>query len=113
VLLREDIDNLGDRGQTVRVRRGYGRNYLLPRGLAVQASAANVRLIENEKRVLAKREAREKAVAQASIKEFEGGTVTFERKAGDEGRLFGSVTVLDIVHALEADARRSSVSRSA
>lgn len=106
VLLREDIDNLGDRGETVRVRRGYGRNYLLPRGLAVQASAANVRLIENEKRVLAKREAREKVAAEAAIKSFEGGTVTFERKAGDEGRLFGSVTVLDIVHALEEQGKK-------
>jgi large subunit ribosomal protein L9 len=106
VLLREDVENLGDRGEVVRVRRGYGRNYLLPRGLAVQASAANVRLIENEKRVLAKRETREKTAAEAAVKEFEGGTVTFERKAGDEGRLFGSVTVLDIVHALEADGKK-------
>jgi large subunit ribosomal protein L9 len=105
VLLREDVDNLGDRGQTVRVRRGYGRNYLLPRGLAVEASAASVRQIENEKRVLAKREAREKAAAEAAVKTFEGGTVTFERRAGEEGRLFGSVTVLDIVHALEAEGK--------
>lgn len=105
VLLREDIENLGDRGQTVRVRRGYGRNYLLPRGLAVEASAANVRQIENEKRVLAKRESREKAAAEAALKTFEGGTVTFERKVGEEGRLFGSVTVLDIVHALEAEGK--------
>jgi large subunit ribosomal protein L9 len=105
VLLREDIENLGDRGQTVRVRLGYGRNYLLPRGLAVRASAANVRQIESEKRVLAKRETREKAAAEASLREFEGGTVTFERKSGDEGRLFGSVTVLDIVHALAAEGK--------
>lgn len=101
VLLREDIDNLGDRGEIVRVRLGYGRNYLLPRGLAVEASAGNVRQIENEKRVLAKREAREKAVAEASIKDFMGRELTFERKVGEEGRLFGSVTVLDISHALE------------
>jgi large subunit ribosomal protein L9 len=105
VLLREDIDNLGDRGEVVRVRRGYGRNYLLPRGLAVAASTSNVRQIEDEKRVLAKREAREKAAAQAAVKDFEGGTLTFERKAGEEGRLFGSVTVLDIVHALEAEGK--------
>src|SRR5262249_18657874 len=87
-------------------RRGYGRNYLLPRGLAVEATAASVRQIENEKRVLAKREAREKAAAQAVVKDFEGGTLTFERKVGDEGRLFGSVTVLDIVHALEAEGKK-------
>ncbi len=106
VLLREDIENLGDRGEVVRVRRGYGRNYLLPRGLAVQASASNVRMIENERHVLAKRETREKAAAEAAIKNFEGGTITFERKAGDEGKLFGSVTVLDIVHALEAEGKK-------
>lgn len=106
VLLREDIDNLGDRGEIVRVRAGYGRNYLLPRGLAVQASAASVRQIENEKRVLAKREAREKTAAEQAVKEFEGGTVAFERKVGEEGRLFGSVTVLDIVHALEAQGKK-------
>lgn len=106
VLLREDIDNLGDRGEIVRVRLGYGRNYLLPRGLAVNASSANVRLIDNEKRVLAKREAREKTAAEAAVKEFEGGTITFERKTGDEGRLFGSVTVLDIVHALEEQGKK-------
>lgn len=105
VLLREDIDNLGDRGEIVRVRRGYGRNYLLPRGLAVQATASNLRQIETEKSVLAKREARERAAAQDAVKQFEGGQLTFERKVGDEGKLFGSVTVLDIVHALEAEGR--------
>ena len=87
VLLREDIDNLGDRGQIVRVRRGYGRNYLLPRGLAVEASAGNVRQIEFEKSVLAKREARDKAAAQEAVTNLEGMSLEFERKAGDEGRL--------------------------
>lgn len=102
VLLREDLDNLGERGQIVRVRRGYGRNFLLPRGLAVQATASNVRQIEDERRVLAKREAREKAAAEAASKSLEGVSLEFERKAGEEGRLFGSVTVLDIVKAFEA-----------
>jgi large subunit ribosomal protein L9 len=105
VLLREDIDNLGDRGEIVRVRRGYGRNYLLPRGLAVQASASNLRQIATERAVLAKREARDRAAAEAAVKDFAGGQLTFERKVGDEGKLFGSVTVLDIVHALEAEGR--------
>ena len=103
VLLREDIENLGDRGQIVRVRLGYGRNYLLPRGLAVAATASNVRQIENERRVLSKREARERAAAESSVKDFEGRQYTFERKVGEEGRLFGSVTALDLVHALEAE----------
>lgn len=103
VLLREDIENLGDRGQIVRVRLGYGRNYLLPHGLAVAASASNVRQIENEKRVLSKRETRERASAEGSVKDFEGKQYTFERKVGDEGKLFGSVTTLDLFHAIEAD----------
>ena len=106
VLLREDIENLGDRGQIVRVRLGYGRNYLLPRGLAVAATASNVRQIENERRVLSKREARERASAEASVKDFEGKQFTFERKVGEEGRLFGSVTALDIVHAIEAEGMK-------
>lgn len=105
VLLREDIDNLGNRGEIVRVRRGYGRNYLLPRGLAVEATASNVRQIEDERRVLSKREARDRAAAEASVKNLDGISLAFERKAGEEGRLFGSVTVLDIVHALEEQGR--------
>lgn len=105
VLLREDIENLGDRGQTVRVRLGYGRNYLLPRGMAVAASAANVRQIEAEKRVLAKREARDKAAAAEASASFDGLEIAFERKAGEEGKLFGSVTSLDIARELEAQGR--------
>ncbi|MCC6744024.1 MAG: 50S ribosomal protein L9 [Acidobacteria bacterium] len=102
VLLREDLEHLGDRGQIVRVRRGYGRNYLLPRGLAVEASAGNVRQIEDERRVLAKREARERGAAEEASKNLVGLSLSFERRAGEEGRLFGSVTLLDIVHALDA-----------
>lgn len=105
VLLREDIENLGIRGQIVRVRRGYARNYLLPRGLAVASSAANLKQIENERRVLAKREAREKAAAEQSVKDLAGVSLSFERKAGDEGRLFGSVTTIDIARALEEQGR--------
>src|SRR4051812_29366450 len=105
VLLREDIENLGNRGQIVRVRRGYGRNYLLPHGIAVAASAANMRQIEAEKRVLAKREDRDKAAADAASASFDGLELTFERKAGEEGRLFGSVTTIDIARALEEQGR--------
>jgi large subunit ribosomal protein L9 len=105
VLLREDIDNLGNRGEVVRVRRGYGRNYLLPRGLAVAASAGNVKQIEFERHALAKREARERTAAEGAVKNFEGMELTFERKSGEEGKLFGSVTALDIVKALEDQGR--------
>jgi large subunit ribosomal protein L9 len=105
VLLREDVENLGNRGQVVRVRRGYGRNYLLPRGIAVEASAANVRQIEAEKKLLARREARERAVAVEAVKNFDGIELSFERKAGDEGKLFGSVSTIDIARALEAQGK--------
>jgi large subunit ribosomal protein L9 len=102
ILLREDIDNLGNRGEVVRVRRGYGRNYLLPRGLAVEATSSNVRQIEFERSVLAKREIREKKAAQDAQQGFEGIRLEFERRVSDEGKLFGSVTSHDVVHALEA-----------
>src|SRR3712207_5582219 len=101
VLLREDIENLGNRGDIVRVRLGYGRNFLLPKRLAVEASASNVRQIEFEKGILRKREAKDKEAATQRSKEFENLVVTFERRVGEEGRLFGSVTTLDIARALE------------
>jgi len=101
VLLREDVENLGNRGQVVRVRRGYGRNYLLPQGIAVEATAANVGQIEAEKKLLARREARERTAAETALKGYDGTEITFERKASDEGKLFGSVTSLDIARELE------------
>jgi large subunit ribosomal protein L9 len=105
VLLREDVENLGNRGQVVRVRRGYGRNYLLPLGIAVEASAAYVRQIEAEKKLLSRREARERAAAVEAVKNFDGIELSFERKAGDEGKLFGSVSTIDIARALEAQGK--------
>jgi large subunit ribosomal protein L9 len=102
VLLREDVDNLGQRGQVVRVRVGYGRNYLLPQGLAINATAGNKKMIEEEKRVLAKRENRERKAAQTESDNLGGVELRFDRKVGEHGILFGSVTVLDIVEALKA-----------
>jgi large subunit ribosomal protein L9 len=102
VLLREDVDNLGQRGQVVRVRVGYGRNYLLPQGLAINATAGNKKMIEEEKRVLAKRENRERKAAQTESDNLGGIELRFDRKVGEHGILFGSVTVLDIVEALKA-----------
>ncbi|HEY9231895.1 MAG TPA: 50S ribosomal protein L9, partial [Blastocatellia bacterium] len=100
VLLKEDVDNLGQRGQVVRVRAGYGRNYLLPQGLAIEASAGNRRMIEEQRRVLAKREQREKAGAQGEAQKLDGLELRFERRVGEHGILYGSVTVLDIAEAL-------------
>jgi large subunit ribosomal protein L9 len=101
VLLCEDVDNLGQRGQVVRVRAGYGRNYLLPNGLALNATSGNKKMIEEQKRVLAKREDRERKAAQSESDNLGGVELRFDRKVGEHGMLFGSVTVLDIVEALK------------
>ncbi|HWO00248.1 MAG TPA: 50S ribosomal protein L9 [Blastocatellia bacterium] len=101
VLLCEDVDNLGERGQVVRVRAGYGRNYLLPQKMAIEATTGNKRLIEEQQRVLAKRENREKASAQGEASNLEGLELVFERRVGEHGILFGSVTALDVAEALK------------
>ena len=101
VLLREDIDNLGARGEIVRVKAGYARNYLLPRSLAVEATASNVKQIESERAALLKREAKERSSADGQADQLRGMTLNFERKVGEEGVLYGSVTSMDIAHALK------------
>ena len=111
VLLREDIDKLGARGEIVRVKAGYARNYLLPRKLAVEATANNVRQIEGERAALLKREAKERSTATAQADQLRNLTLTFERKVGEAGVLYGSVTSMDIAQALkdqgyELDRRR-------
>jgi large subunit ribosomal protein L9 len=101
VLLREDIDNLGARGEIVRVKAGYARNYLLPRKLAVEATANNVRQIEGEKAAIAKREAKERSTAELQASQLQKLTLNFERKVGEAGVLYGSVTSMDIAHELK------------
>lgn len=102
VLLREDIENLGGRGEVVKVRAGYARNYLLPRGLALLATKGNVKQVDAVKTALLKKVATEKATAEAQAEQMKGIALKFERKAGDEGTLFGSVTSMDIAEALQA-----------
>lgn len=111
VLLREDIDNLGARGEIVRVKAGYARNYLLPRNLAVEATANNLRQIEGERAALAKREAKERSSAELQADQLGNLSLRFERRVGEAGVLYGSVTSMDIAHALkeqgyEIDRRR-------
>jgi large subunit ribosomal protein L9 len=111
VLLREDIEDLGARGEIVRVRSGYARNYLLPRKLAVEATASNVRQIEQERKALLKKEATERATADAQAEQLRALRLSFERKVGEHGLLYGSVTSMDIAEALkergyEIDRRR-------
>ncbi|HEV8138418.1 MAG TPA: 50S ribosomal protein L9 [Pyrinomonadaceae bacterium] len=101
VLLREDIDNLGARGEIVRVKSGYARNYLLPRKLAVEATASNVKQIEGERAALAKREAKERSTAELQANQLKTLTLKFERKVGEAGVLYGSVTSMDIAHELQ------------
>src|SRR5262245_3965746 len=101
VLLCEDVDKLGNRGQVVRVRSGYGRNYLLPRGLAIEATTGNKRMIDEQRRVLAKREQREKTSAQGEAQKLDGIQLRFERRVGEHGQLYGSVTSMDIERALK------------
>jgi len=101
VLLREDIDNLGARGEIVRVKSGYARNYLLPRKLAVEATANNMRQIQGERAALAKREANERSTAQLQADQFRKLNLKFERKVGEAGVLYGSVTSIDIAHELK------------
>ncbi len=102
VLLREDIEHLGGRGEVVKVRAGYARNYLLPQGFATLATKANIKQIENERAALLKKAANEKSTAELQAEQMNNLSLTFERKAGDGGTLFGSVTSMDIVEALKA-----------
>ena len=101
ILLREDIDDLGARGEIVRVRAGYARNYLLPRKLAVEATTSNVKHIERERAALLKREATERSTAELQAEKMGTLVLTFNRKAGEQGLLYGSVTSMDIADALK------------
>jgi large subunit ribosomal protein L9 len=101
ILLREDVDDLGARGEIVRVRAGYARNYLLPRKLAVEATSSNVKQIEQERAALLKREAKERSTAEAQAEQMRSVILNFERKSGEQGALYGSVTSMDIAEALK------------
>jgi len=115
VLLREDVDNLGARGEIVKVKAGYARNYLLPRKLAVQATPGNVKQIEAERSALLKKEATERVTAEAQSSVMKSVHLNFERKVGEHGLLYGSVTAMHIADALkekgyEIDRRRIQLS---
>lgn len=100
VILKEDIAKLGSRGDVVRVAEGYGRNYLLPRKLAIEASAGNKAVIEQMKAASVRRSAKEKSQAEELAKQFDGVSVSFQRRTGEHDQLFGSVTSGDIGDAL-------------
>ncbi|MEP6643705.1 MAG: 50S ribosomal protein L9 [Acidobacteriaceae bacterium] len=111
VILKEDVASLGSRGDVVKVAEGFGRNYLLPRKLAIEASEGNKSVIEQMKAASVRRSAKEKSSAEALAKQFEGVSVTFQRRSGEQEHLFGSVTSGDISDALakkgfEVDRRK-------
>jgi large subunit ribosomal protein L9 len=101
VILREDIDKLGHRGEMVKVASGYARNFLLPRRMAVAATESNKKIVEQERQAHLRREAKEQADAADLAKLMSAVEVTIAQKAGDNDQLFGSVTVADVAVALE------------
>jgi len=102
IILREDVDKLGARGQVVKVAAGYARNFLLPRRLAVAATDSNKKIVEQERQAHLRKEVILKSEAEDLAKLLGAITITIARKAGENGQLFGSVTAGDIADALEA-----------
>src|SRR5271156_755388 len=102
IILREDVDKLGARGQVVKVAAGYARNFLLPKRLAVAATDANKKIVEQERQAHLRKEVVLKTEAEELAKLLAGITISIPRKAGENGQLFGSVTAGDIADALEA-----------
>jgi large subunit ribosomal protein L9 len=100
VILREDIKTLGRAGEMVRVKPGYARNYLLPQGLAYEATEGNKKRVAAESRVRATRDHAERAEAERAAATLSEVTLTLTGKAGEEGKLFGSITSQDIAEAL-------------
>ena len=102
VILREDVDKIGVRGALIKVADGFARNYLLPRKLAVAATASNKKIVEQEREAYVRREAKAKSESEELVKLLNGVTLTFRHKVGENDHLFGSVTAKDIAEALEA-----------
>src|SRR5262245_12744476 len=102
VILRDDVPSLGAIGEVVRVKPGYARNYLFPRGLAVEANRKNLRVLEHQKRIIGAKADRERKSAEGVASKLDGLALTVRARAGEEGRLFGSVTNLDVERLLLA-----------
>ena len=102
VILRQAVENLGKPGDVVKVSNGYARNFLLPRGVAFEATPGNLKRIAQEKERLEAAENERRAAAQTLAERLEQVSLTFSARVGEEGKLFGSVTPADIAHQLEA-----------
>jgi large subunit ribosomal protein L9 len=100
VILRDRLENLGDAGDVVEVKPGYARNYLIPKGLAYEATKANVRRMEAERAAQGRRDAETLSEARQRASSIEGVSLTFTARAGQEGKLFGSITSADIAEKL-------------
>ncbi|NMB25923.1 MAG: 50S ribosomal protein L9 [Firmicutes bacterium] len=112
VILQQDVKNLGKRGETVKVAEGYGRNFLIPRGLAIEATKSNLRALEHQRALDEEREIREQGDAERTKAVLDGMELVVKAKSGEGGRLFGSVTNTDLVAiikkktGIELDKRR-------
>ena len=102
VILRDDVKALGKAGELVKVKAGYARNYLLPQGLAYEATDGNRKRIMAESKARETKRVAERSAAEAIAAKLSGASVSLSRKAGEEGRLFGSITAQDIAEALAA-----------
>jgi large subunit ribosomal protein L9 len=111
VILKQDVDKLGQAGEIVKVAPGYGRNYLIPKNIAVEATPGNIKIMEIERLAQARRDQRDKAAASLLAREIVKLAVTIQRKAGEGGTLYGSVTAIDIAdflitHKIDVDKRK-------
>jgi len=111
VILRQDMPNLGSTGDLVTVRPGYARNYLLPRGLAFEATQANIRQLEEDRKRAEQRAKRDYLEARRRAAQLENVQLTFHANAGEEGKLFGSVTTADIAERLNQSGLDFEVDR--
>src|SRR5688500_7357123 len=105
VILRQNVPNLGEAGDLVTVKPGFARNYLLPRGLAFEATAGNIRRLEDEKQRAEERSKRDYLEARRQAAALEAVSLTFNARAGEESKLFGSITTADIAEKLNAEAK--------
>ena len=103
VVLKDDVKNLGKMGQIIDVADGYARNFLVPRGLASEANTKNIKALEHEKRIIEGKAKKVKNSAQELLNKISAMTFTIRAKAGDEGKLFGSVTTMDIAELLHKE----------
>lgn len=112
VILKENVASLGKIGDVIKVSEGYARNFLIPKGLAIEASTKNIKALQHEKKTIENRAAKQKAQAELLRDQLEGMACTVYRKEGEQGKLFGSVTAKDIEKALaenKIDVERKNV----